>query len=706
MSKIRSAADTNMQRSKGASENPAHAYERMSREIRGSIFTLIALFELIALTSYIPTDSLNIFEGRLDYVSNLGGIVGALLGELLLGSVGITGYSIIILTGFLAFGCFQGKPVRGSLLVILGTLLSTTLAAISCHLVFKDSFPEASLLQGGLTGKSAGDFLTRYFNVTGALLIVTGGFLVTFIVTAKMSVSALVRSMLNAREEDETEEEASEGPSLIQSSAHGHSARTTQSAKKTEKPSKPKPSRKRAKKSAGQTDDDLDDGLESLEELDDPDEIDTDDTSESDENLDDNEGHSENNGDTPEVILFTENYRLPTSRLLKNHDNGAKRLSRGEIRDCSDKIVEHLLSFQITGSIDGVSVGPVLTTFEYKPSAGIKLSKIASLQDDLGVVLGTNELRIVAPIPGKTVVGIEVPRPEPEIISFKDLVTEKDFQNKNLKLPIILGKGTDGTPLFDDLATMPHLLVAGATGSGKSVFINTAILSLLYRLSPQQLRLILIDPKMLELVVFDGIPHLLTSVITRSNIATKAMKWAVEEMERRYDMMSESGSKNIESFNAKARSDRKLPYIVIIVDELADLMFSGRREEVEIAITRLAQKARAAGIHLLIATQRPSTDVITGLIKANIPSRISFKVPSAIDSRTILDTSGAETLIGRGDSLMIRPAAALKRMHCTFSSEDELNRVVKYIQDGKHYEKYYIDFGPDTDPDEEEDDDD
>ena len=284
---------------------------------------------------------------------------------------------------------------------------------------------------------------------------------------------------------------------------------------------------------------------------------------------------------------------------------------------------------------------------------------------------------------------------EVETISLKDLLSDDSFYDKKLKIPIAIGKSTTGEPVFADLTTMPHLLVAGATGSGKSVFINSLIISLLYRLSPQDLRLILVDPKMLELSVFEGIPHLITNVITNNNVAYNALAWAVLEMERRYQRMSETNSKNIESYNSKHRSD-KFPYIVIVVDELADLMLSGG-ERVEIAITRLAQKARAAGIHLVIATQRPSTDVVTGLIKANIPSRISFKVPSGVDSRTVLDTGGAEELLGRGDSLMIQPAIPIRRLHGCFVSEEELARVVKFIKAGKDYSKNYISF-PDVMP--------
>jgi S-DNA-T family DNA segregation ATPase FtsK/SpoIIIE len=256
---------------------------------------------------------------------------------------------------------------------------------------------------------------------------------------------------------------------------------------------------------------------------------------------------------------------------------------------------------------------------------------------------------------------------------------------------VSLGMTTDGEPVFADLAAMPHLLVAGGTGSGKSVFVNSLITGLLFRKTPQELRMILVDPKMLELNVFDGLPHLVTNVITDNGVAFSALSWAVDEMERRYALMAAAGSKNIDSFNEKQKTSERIPFLVIIVDELADIMMSGGKD-VEIAITRLAQKARAAGIHLVLATQRPSTDVVTGIIKANMPSRIAFKVPSGIDSRTVLDASGAEGLMGRGDSLMIQPGSPLRRYHGTFLPEEDLARVVKYVTQGRDYSRYYIDF--------------
>lgn len=649
--------------------NSIDANERMAREIKGCIYALLALFQLIALTSYLPLDSLNIFQGRLDHINNLGGLVGAAVAEIFLGTFGILGYSIILITLWLSQCAFRGIPLRENISQLTGALLGNILGAITCQLFFGSDLPEWNLLQGGYVGRLAGQMLQSYLHTSGSLVLVSGGFIITFLLTTRFSI---IRFLENLFSDDTPEEEESENH------------RRSLGAKTSSLDLAP---RKRSKKNTKRS---------AEEDTSDSTEADGDESEDSEP--DENENTPVDPNAFQEIRPFTGSYSLPSARLLKSDDGGARRLSRGEIKENAKKLCEHLLSFQITGNVVSVAQGPVLTTYEYKPTAGVKLSKIAALQDDLGVILGTRELRIIAPIPGKTVVGIEVPRPSREIISLKDVISEKSFYDKKLKIPIALGKSTDGVPVFADLTTMPHLLVAGATGSGKSVFINCLIISLLYRLAPDELRLILIDPKMLELTIFDGLPHLVTNVITNNNVAFTALNWAVQEMERRYNLMAEMGSKNIDSYNSKRKSNR-LPYIVIIVDELADIMMSGG-EAVEIAITRLAQKARAAGIHLILATQRPSTDVVTGLIKANIPSRISFKVPSGIDSRTVIDASGAEELIGKGDCLMLQPGIPLRRLHACFVTEDELARIVKNATGGRNHTKSYIQFS-DQKPDEE-----
>lgn len=680
MNKLRQAFEQFFQRRADETEQePERSWERTSREIKASIFALLALFELVALTSYVPIDSHNLLNNSLDHINNLGGIVGAIFSQWFLESVGITGYSILALTTYLAYASLRGYPLGNNLLKVLGATLATLLAAMASYLAFSGSVPELSPLLGGYVGKQWGAWLARYFNTTGAFLLVSGGFLITAIITTELSLTRLLRPLLGENTEDDLEEPDQEIDEPPPRPKARRAARTlTPKKSKTKRKKKSKNAKK--KKSKKEKDDDEtiadEEGLDPElmdEELDEAtDELDTDDELTGDEGISDE-------GEFQDLVPVKGKYTVPSLRSLHHHHGGRKKPSRRELKKNARKLCEHLMSFNVTGEVETICVGPIVTTYEYKPSAGIKLRAIANVQKDLGIVLGTPDLRIVAPIPGKTVVGIEVPRTHPEIIALKEIVSSKTFDDKELKLPVALGKATDGRELIGDLTAMPHLLVAGATGSGKSVFINSLIMGFLYRLTPQQLRLILIDPKMLELNAFDGIPHLVSNVITNNNAASNAFSWAVIEMENRYDLMAEVGAKNIESYNAKMKSpSNKLPYIVIVVDELADLMMSCE-EEIEPNITRLAQKARAAGIHLVIATQRPSTDVITGLIKANIPSRLSFKVPSGIDSRTILDTSGAEDLIGRGDSLMIRPAQPLQRIHGCFVSEEELGKVVRAI---------------------------
>ncbi len=656
--------------------------DSMAREIRGSIFALVALFFFVSLVSYLPLDTTQILSKNYDHVHNLGGIVGALIGEAFLGTVGAPGYNVVFILVWLSALAFLGTPFRSQRKRIFGTSFLTIVSASSMQISAGVDLPEASLLQGGWLGKLIGHQMQTYFNTTGALLLLGGIAILTLITTMGLSFSKMTAVLWGADKTAEAEDTAEESADEVASAvagATGEAARPGAAAAAAvaaaaAAPAKPARKRRSKKTATGSDENTLAEALEEADE--------------------ESEGDSLQ---TPKVFEFQEiipntaTIALPSTRLLKGSEGSAKKLSRSELKENAERLEEHLLSFQITGEVTDISQGPVLITYEYKPSAGIKLSKIAALQDDLGVVMGTNQLRIIAPIPGKTVVGIEIPRPETEIIPLKELLVEKAFYDKKLRLPIAIGKTTDGQPVMGDLAAMPHLLVAGATGSGKSVFMNSLIISLLYRLDPTELRMILVDPKMLEFAAFAGLPHLVTDVITDNKKAINALVWACWEMDRRYALMAGNGSKNIDSYNSKMRGTAKLPYLVIVVDELADLMMSGG-QEVEVSITRLAQKARAAGIHLVIATQRPSAEVITGLIKANIPSRISFKVPSAIDSRTILDASGAQALIGKGDSLMVTPGIPLRRIHGTYLTEEELARVVKFIKDGKNFAKQFIDF--------------
>lgn len=380
---------------------------------------------------------------------------------------------------------------------------------------------------------------------------------------------------------------------------------------------------------------------------------------------------------------------LPSLELL---DDPIQRQDPEQIREVMEatakKLEQKLLDFGVQGEVTGIQPGPVITLYEFRPAPGVKISRIANLADDLALGLKAVSIRIIAPIPGKDAVGIEIPNPKKEIVYLKEILSSKEYQDSNLRLPLALGKDTVGRPVIADLSKMPHLLVAGATGTGKSVCINAMVNSLLFKFDPDLVKFIMVDPKRIELSLYDEIPHLLHPVVTHPKEATAALKWAVKEMERRYELLLEMNAKNLAGYNAKVLKEAKaglkerelLPYIIIIIDELADLMMVSSKE-VEDSIARLAQMARASGIHLILATQRPSVDVLTGLIKANFPARISFQVSSKVDSRTILDRIGAERLLGEGDMLFMPPGVGrLLRIHGAYVSEDEVQRVTDFLR--------------------------
>jgi DNA segregation ATPase FtsK/SpoIIIE, S-DNA-T family len=371
-------------------------------------------------------------------------------------------------------------------------------------------------------------------------------------------------------------------------------------------------------------------------------------------------------------------YELPSVELLKTYDSSFARPSKEELLTNSAQLESKLADFDVEGKITHVNPGPVVTMYEFEPAPGVKINKVVSLSDDLALSLKSQSLR-VSPIHGKNTIGIEVPNKLREIVSFREIISSETFMKGQSKLTLALGKNIGGESIIADLTKMPHLLVAGSTGAGKSVSINSMVMSMLYKASPKEVKMLMIDPKLLELSMYEDIPHLVAPVITNPKQAAEALRKMVFEMERRYRLLAEKGARNIDSYNRAVPDEEQIPYIVVFIDELADLMFASSRE-VEDSITRLAQMARAAGIHLIIATQRPSVDVITGIIKANFPARISFQVFSKIDSRTILDSQGAEQLLGKGDMLMMLPGAKITRVHGAFVTEDEIHAVTKFIK--------------------------
>lgn len=415
------------------------------------------------------------------------------------------------------------------------------------------------------------------------------------------------------------------------------------------------------------------------------------------------------------------NWKLPTIEFLKKPPRIESSIDREKLIQNSQLLTQKFKDFGIDGEVTAVRPGPVITLYEFKPGPGVKVSRIAALSDDLSMALAAQSVRILAPLPGKAVVGIEIPSDQRETVYMREFLQHPDFYGPKHAIPVIMGKDIGGQTVLSDLARMPHLLCAGQTGSGKSVFMNGLICSLIYRFTPDELRMILVDPKFIEFRAYQELPHLLLPVVDDPKQAATALKWAVREMERRYRILAIMGAKNLAGFNSKVDemgtdvvrdlllseenqlenpmqvsggdwieafehdeqgSPRigKLPYIVVIIDELADLMMIAKKE-VEISIARIAQKARASGIHLVIATQRPSTDVITGLIKANLPSRVSFQLASYIDSKTILDRSGAERLLGQGDMLFIPPGVStLTRLHGAYVNDDEIEKITSFLK--------------------------
>ena len=369
-------------------------------------------------------------------------------------------------------------------------------------------------------------------------------------------------------------------------------------------------------------------------------------------------------------------YKLPVIDYLEKNSSKLSATDLNKNRPDGEFMEKILLDFGIDGKIKAINSGPVVSLYEFEPAPGVKVSKIINLSEDLARNTSSTSAR-VSVIPGKNTVGIEIPNETRESVSLREIISYEKFQKKDIKLPIALGKSISGMPIIGDLTSMPHLLIAGTTGSGKSVCINTIIVSLLYKLNPDLCKFILIDPKMLELSTYEGIPHLLTPVITDAKKATSALAWTVKEMNSRYKLMSKVGVRNIDGYNAKHKL--KMPYIVVVVDEMSDLMLVAGKE-IENYIQKLSQMARAAGIHIIMATQRPSVDVITGTIKANFPTRVSFQVSSKIDSRTILGEQGAEQLLGKGDMLFMSSANRIVRIHGPFVSENEIEKIVNSIR--------------------------
>ncbi len=616
----------------------------MRKEIIGIFLFFLVIFTLGSLLSYSPEDP-SIHNARAaGNVHNLFGIFGAHVSGILIGLFGLGAFWIpilFLLSSIHFFGDYHGKAIilimAGGIILIIST--GSLFAFQQNHLIIFGS----KFSSGGIIGIPIKSFLIKYTNHTGSAVILILMWLIGFMMATGFSLIIFLKRfrMLVIKALKSTKK-------II--------ILWNERSKKAKKRSKIKKDRKIKAAKSGP-----------IMEAPVP------------------------KQDVFEFMKAEKGFQLPSLNLLEDPEIISTFADDKNLKMQSKLLEKKLEDFGVQGKVATILPGPVITTFEYEPAAGIKISKIVGLTDDLALALRSISVRIVAPIPGKAAIGIELPNTTRETVRLKEIVSSNNFEKSKSELTICLGKDIIGNPVVADLDKMPHLLIAGATGSGKSVALNAMICSFLFKANPDEVKLIMIDPKRIELSNYDGIPHLITPVVTDVKKATNALFWAVHEMENRYKLLSEKKVKNIKQYNQKIakeqtkeeNSPEKLPLIVIIIDELADLMMVASRD-VEVALTRLAQMARAAGIHLILATQRPSVDVLTGIIKANFPTRLSFQVSSKTDSRTIIDTNGAENLLGNGDMLFLPPGTAkLQRIHGAYISEKEIAGITEFLKEQK-----------------------
>jgi len=684
------------------------------RDFFGVVALAFTVFGLMALLSFSPGDPSFNKSVTGANVTNSVGMVGAYFSDALARVFGSGSFFFPVLTAFLGWTLIRGKNhLNWPLILSSGLLFLIGLCSLLAIQFEVDPFFGSAVPVGGLVGHGLGGFLVVWLNASGAVLTLITLLLIAFLVMTRIplnmlvegagkifkalaavlilgvvgiknillkslsAIQAVIKNFRTARKQIQEIKKAAVAPVIVTRS-------------------RPEPVAKQEEKSKKARE-------EKAEFV-----------------VQDHFAFMSSSGE----------YQIPPLSLLADPPPGRDTQddkAREEILASSAILEKKLLDFGIQGRVVQVLPGPVITLFEYEPAPGIKVSRIVSLADDLSLALRCVGLRILAPVPGKPVVGIEIPNRRRETIYFKDVMTSEVFQESVSKLTLVIGKDITGEPAVQDLATTPHLLMAGSTGSGKSVGLNAMICSILLNATPDEVKMIMIDPKMLELSVYDGIPHLISPVVTNPKKAAAALQWAVNEMESRYKMMAECGVRNIGGFNELAEKlqkkyelelkkrekaykgvkpenaedaeeededvmpepPAKLPYIVVLIDELADLMMVASKG-VEDSLTRLAQMARAAGIHLIVATQRPSVDVLTGIIKANFPARMSYKVTSRVDSRTILDAMGADKLLGKGDMLFLPPGTSkLHRLHGVMVSDEEIQRIVDFIkkQAKPHYQE-------------------
>ena len=596
-------------------------------ELLGLTLLFIALLLGISFFSYSPSDPILLYGIEGKPINNLLGVYGNLVADFLLQSFGLAAFLLLITVMVWSISLIVKKKIKRVKIKIFYLILYLNFSCLSIHATFNNSFWLIDNGNSGFIGEILYNWILNKFpalyneNIYFVFIILS---LVFFILASNINTNyfwVIAKKIVKVFKTNDTtifhQEHMEQTDDLVVNNQLDDAPQRVFSFEKIEKVTK------------------------------------TDINSE-----------------------IYKNFKLPSVELLEKNPSKTNILDLSRNRPDTKFIEKILLDFGIEGKITKINNGPVVSLYEFEPAPGVKVSKIINLSDDIARNTSSTSAR-VSIIPGKNTVGIEIPNESRESVYLREIVSNEKFQKKEIKLPISLGKSISGMPIIGDLTSMPHLLIAGTTGSGKSVCINTIIVSLLYKLNPDLCKFILIDPKMLELSAYEGIPHLLTPVITDSKKAASALGWTVQEMNNRYKLMSKEGVRNIDGYNAKHRL--KMPYIVVIVDEMSDLMLVAGKE-IENYIQKLSQMARAAGIHIIMATQRPSVDVITGTIKANFPTRISFRVSSKIDSRTILGEQGSEQLLGNGDMLFMSSANRIIRIHGPYVSEKEIEKITNVLR--------------------------
>lgn len=658
----------------------------MRKEILGVIMVFVLIFTAVSLVSYHPSDPSINRAGISGKVNNLFGPVGAHTAGFLVYLFGLGSFWIPVLLLNASLQTFRGQTKRSIILAVSGGILLAvaTGGILSMYQSYYHVFGKR-FSGGGIIGIPMAKIVVKYSSRTGGLIFLATVWTVAFIMMTRLSLITFLRSLAAI---------GSRGIAWARTTLVIWKERRSKARKRIQIGLEQAPTKRPSIKIVARQEKSITKGPPRRQ----------------------------------EEFEFMTGFKLPAIDLLEDSESEAGPVDRDSLQMQSRLLEKKLSDFDVSGKVVAVLPGPVVTMYEYEPAPGVKINRVVSLLDDLAMALRAISIRIVAPIPGKSVIGIEVANTDREVVKFKDIIASEAYMDSHSKLTLALGKDILGNPVVTDLGKMPHLLIAGATGSGKSVALNAMICSILFKAAPDEVKLVLIDPKRIELASYEGVPHMISPVVVDAKKATTALRWAVHEMERRYAIMAEKGVRNISQYHKRLAKEQKmsprpgpadgkaahetdgqvedLPFVVVVIDELADLMLVASRD-VEVALTRLAQMARAAGIHLLIATQRPSVDVLTGTIKANFPTRISFQVSSRTDSRTILDANGAESLLGNGDMLFLPPGTSkLQRVHGAYISENEIRQIVDFLKRQKEpvYKEEIFEVGQDDGDNSAEDD--